>query len=77
METHISDFMVHVHETLSPEEQCEIEDFIVHQPGVVGVGFSPKHPHLMTIAYDADHETAHHILVHVREKVTNAEMVGL
>ena len=77
MDKSITDFMVHVHEELSPQEQNDMEDFVIHQPCVVGVGFSTEHPHLMTIAYDSDCGTAHDILTHIREKVTGAEMIGL
>jgi hypothetical protein len=76
MEAHISDFLVHIHETLSPQEQCTLEDFVREQACVVGAGISPQHPHLMTIAYDSDCGTAHSILTHVRERVTGAEMMG-
>jgi hypothetical protein len=77
MEKHISDFMVHVHEELSPTEQCELEDFVRMQPCVVGAGVSARDPHLLTVAYDSDCGTAHSILARVREKVTGAEMIGL
>lgn len=77
MERHISDFLVHIHETLSPEEQCELEDFVRRQPCVVGAGVSQKDPHLMTVAYDSECGTAHGILTRVRERVTGAEMIGL
>lgn len=77
MEQHISDFMVHIHEALSPEEQCELEDFVRQQPCVVGAGMSARNSHLMTVAYDSECGTAHSILTRVREKVTGAEMIGL
>ncbi len=77
MEPHISDFLVHIHEKLSPEEQCELEDFVRRQPCVVSAGVSFKDPHLMTVAYDSECGTAHSILIRVREKVTGAEMIGL
>jgi hypothetical protein len=77
MEQHISDFMVHIHEALSPEEQCELEDFVRKQPCVVSAGMSQKDPHLMAVAYDSECGTAHSILTRVREKVTGAEMFGL
>lgn len=77
MEKSIADFVVHVHEELSPTEQCALEDFVREQPCVVGAGISAHHPHLMTIAYDSDCGSAHSILAHVRERVTGAEMLGL
>lgn len=77
MERHISDFLVHIHEALSPEEQCELEDFVRQQPCVVGAGVSQKDAHLMTVAYDSECGTAHSILTRVRERVTGAEMIGL
>lgn len=77
MEPHISDFLVHIHEALTPEEQCELEDFVRMQPCVVSAGVSLKDPHLMAVAYDAECGTAHSILTRVRERVTGAEMIGL
>lgn len=77
MDAHISDFVVHVHEELSAQEQNDMEDFVIDQSGVVGVGFSATKPHLMTIAYDSDKITAHAILTHIREHVVGAEMIGL
>jgi len=77
MELHISDFLVHVGEKLSPEEQCGLEDHVRDQSCVVSAGVSMRHPHLMMVAYDADCGTAHDILCRVRDKVTRAEMVGL
>lgn len=77
MEAHISDFVIHVREMLSPTEQCDLEDFVRSQPCVVGAGISAHHPHLMTIAYDSECGSAHGILTHVRERVTRAEMLGL
>lgn len=77
MEPHISDFLVHIHETLSPEAQCELEDFVRRQPCVVSAGMSAGNQHLMAVAYDSECGTAHGILIRVREKVTGAEMIGL
>lgn len=77
MQTHISDFLVHIHEALPPEEQCELEDFVRRQPCVVSAGMSARNEHLMAVAYDPDCGTAHSILARVREKVTGAEMIGL
>lgn len=77
MDKHISDFVIHVHEEMSPQEQNDMEDFIIQQPGVVGVGFSSNHSHLITVAYDCDDYTAHSILSHVREHSIQAEMIGL
>ena len=76
MGSHIADFVVHVHETLSPQEQCDLEDFVRDQPCVVSAGISAQRPHLMMVAYDSDCGTAHNILTHVRERVTGAEMMG-
>lgn len=77
MEKHIADFLLHIHEELSPDEQCALEDFVRHQPCVVSAGISQKDPHLMAVAYDSECGTAHSILARVRERVTGAEMIGL
>jgi hypothetical protein len=77
MEKHISDFMVHVNDFLTPDEQCELEDYIRHQACVVSVGTSAEKSHLMMVAYDSECGPARNILQHIRQKGIRAEMIGL
>lgn len=77
MESHIADFLLHIHEALSPQEQCELEDFVRKQPCVVSAGMTTTGPQLMAVAFDSDCGTAHGILSRVRERVAGAEIIGL
>jgi hypothetical protein len=77
MEPHIADFLLYIHEDLSPQAQCELEDFVRMQPCVVSAGMMLSGPQLMAIAFDSDCGTARGILSRIRERVSGAEMIGL
>lgn len=77
MEKHISDFVVHVDENLSPEEQCELEDYVREQACVVSAGMSIKNPHLLTVAYDSSCGHASDILHHIQGRGLHASAIGL
>lgn len=76
MEKHISDFLVHVDDFLTPEEQCGLEDYVRKQACVVSVGSSAQKPHLMMVAYDSECGPARNILLQIRQKGIRAEMIG-
>jgi hypothetical protein len=77
MDRNIADFMVHVDEELSAEQQCRLEDFVRHDAGVVSAGFSLQAQHLLMVAYDAGETSAIDILSHIRNQGLHAEMVSL
>jgi len=76
MEKHISDFLVHLDDYLTPEEQCELEDYVRKQACVVSAGMSVEKSHLMMVAYDSECGPARDILHQIRLKGIRAEMVG-
>jgi hypothetical protein len=76
MEKHISDFMVHVDDFLTPDEQNDLEDYVRHQACVVSAGMSAEKPHLMMVAYDSECGPARNILHQIRQKGIRAEMIG-
>ena len=76
MEKHISDFMVHVDNFLTPEEQSALEDYVRHQACVVSAGMSANKPHLMMVTYDSACGPARNILHQIREMGIRAEMIG-
>lgn len=76
MEKHISDFVVHLDESLHPEAQCKLEDYVREQPCVVGAGISVDNPHLMVIAYDSGCGPARDILNSIRDEGYRAEAIG-
>lgn len=76
MEKHITDFLVHVDETLPPDEQCKLEDYVRQQPCVVGAGISVNNPHLMVVAYDSECGPARDILHSIQDEGFHAESIG-
>ena len=77
MEKHISDFMVHVDETLEPQQQCELEDFVREQEGVVSACMSVENPHLLTVTYDSDRGHVSDIVHHIKDRGLHASAIGL
>lgn len=77
MEKHISDFMVHLDDFLTPDEQCHLEDYVRKQACVVSAGVSLQNPHLMMVAYDSECGRARDILHQIRQRGIRAEMVGI
>jgi hypothetical protein len=77
MEQHITDFLVHVDETLPPEEQCHLEDYVRQQACVVSAGVSVDNPHLMAVAYDASCGRASDILHRIRARGLHAKAIGI
>ncbi len=71
----ISDFMVHVDESLSAEQLRQLEDCVHDDECVISAGFSQHASHLMTVVYDCECTHAKDILGHVRDKGLHATML--
>ena len=71
----ISDFMVHVDESLNADELSRLEQSVHGDACVISAGFSPHAPHLMTVVYDCECTHAKDILGHVREEGYHATML--
>jgi hypothetical protein len=71
----ISDFMVHVGESLNAEELRQLEESVHHVQCVISAGFSQHAPHLMTVVYDCECTHAKDILDHVRDAGMHAIML--
>lgn len=71
----ISDFMVHVNESLSTEQLKRLDECVHGDPCVVSAGFSQTTPCLMTVVYDCECTHAKDILDHVREAGVHASML--
>ncbi|OYY94404.1 MAG: hypothetical protein B7Y41_06070 [Hydrogenophilales bacterium 28-61-23] len=71
----ISDFMVHMNESLSAEEIKKLEDGVREHICVISADV-PKHtPHLMMVVYDCECTHATNILGHVRSTGIHATML--
>ena len=73
----IADIVIHIHPNLSVEQRVKIEEKVGACDGVVSVHFSPKHIHVLTMAYDPEVIDSQTILGQVREWDAAATMVGL
>jgi hypothetical protein len=71
----ISDFMVHVDESLSAQELRHLEECVHDDQCVISAGFSKHAPHLMTVVYDCECTHAKGILDHVRDTGMHATML--
>jgi len=77
MTTSISDVVVHVDETLSPDQLKTLENHIFEIGGVVSACNRDDQPHLISVTYDPGQVKSHDILVKVRNEGIHAELVGL
>jgi hypothetical protein len=75
MSNAISDFMVHVDESLNAEQLRHLEGCVHDDQCVISAGFSQYAPHLMTVVYDCECTNAKGILDHVRDKGMHATML--
>jgi hypothetical protein len=54
MDTFISDFIIHIQETLTEQEMSDMTDAVREHACVVSAGSPSRANHLMLVAYDAD-----------------------
>lgn len=73
----ISDVMVHVNESLSPETRHALEEEMRELEGVICPRFNPNEDHLMEIAYNPDVIGAADLLHKVEKHGYHAQLVGL
>lgn len=73
----IVDIIIHVHPDLSAEQRVKIEEAVGAYDGVVSAHFSPKHIHVLTVAYDPEAIDSQTILKQVQQWDAAATMVGL
>ena len=75
MKNAISDFMVHVDESLDKKERETVEDSVRAHACVISASIPTRTPHLMLVVYDSDCARACQILGHVRERGLHATML--
>jgi len=71
----ISDFMVHVDESLNAKQIRELEDGVREHLCVISAAVPQRTPHLMMVVYDSECAHATDILGHVRNRGLHATML--
>ncbi|MDH5545886.1 MAG: ATP-binding protein [Gammaproteobacteria bacterium] len=77
MSANLVDVTIHIDETLTLDQQNEIETMIREANGVVGVGHRKERAHLFIIEYDPDVINSSEILEVVKSSGVHAELIGL
>jgi len=77
MSINIADVIVHIDETLPPDQLKTIEDHIYKIGGVVSACNRDHQPHLISVTYNSEQVKPHDILVQVESDGIHAELVGL
>lgn len=73
----IVDFIIHLEPELSLDERDQLETEIGDMDGVMSAHFSPRHPHLMEVAYNPDVVTSSVVLGNVSQHGIVAQKIGL
>ena len=77
MTTNLADVIVHIDETLKPDQLKAIEKHIHEMGGVVSACNRDDKPHLISVVYDPEAVGSHDILERVEDDGVHAELVGL
>ncbi|BBP02180.1 ATP-binding protein [Sulfuriferula nivalis] len=77
MDMFISDFIIHIQETLTEQEMNDMTDAVREHACVVSAGSPSKTNHLLMVAYDTDCARSSEILKHVTNHGVHAFSVGL
>jgi len=77
MSTNTSDVVIHIDETLPPDQLKTLEDHIYKIGGVVSASNRDDRPHLISVTYDSSKVQSHDILLKVQSEGIHAELVGL
>jgi hypothetical protein len=77
MSTNIADLIIHIDETLPPDQLKTLENHVHKLGGVVSACNRDDQPHLISVSYDPALVKSHDILVKVQSEGIHAELVGL
>jgi hypothetical protein len=77
MSTNIADLIIHIDETLPPDQLKTLENHVHKMGGVVSACNRDDQPHLISVSYDPALVKSHDILVKVQSEGIHAELVGL
>lgn len=72
----LCDVLVHIDETLSAKQKCELEEDMRALPGVVAPRFNPGRDHLMLVAFDCGRVDSASLLGRVRMRGYRAQLIG-
>ena len=77
MNIQLADLVLHIDESLSPEQRETIEESLRALDGVVSVSNRDKTPHLTIVEYNPDGVSSAQILERVTNQGAHAEIIGL
>jgi hypothetical protein len=77
MTTNVADFVLHIDETLPPDQLKTVENHLMQMGGVLTASNRDDKPHLILVTYDPEKVNSHDILVKVENEGIHAELVGL
>lgn len=73
----VSDFVIHIDETLSEFDRYEAEETAAQCAGVVSAHVSPFQPHLLLVAYDPEQGRSSQVLGAIRSRGWHGQLIGL
>lgn len=73
----LSDFVIHIDESMNEFDMNDAEEAVTDCPGVVSAHFSSRHPHLMIVAYDPERGRSTRALNAIRSLGLHGQMIGL
>lgn len=73
----LSDFVIHINETLDEFDINDAEEAVTDCAGVVSARVSTHHPHLMLVAYDPKRGQPSQVLGAIRSLGLHGQMIGL
>lgn len=77
MNISISDFIIHIDESLTTEQMSSLADAVREHSCVISAGSASRTPHMMLVAYDPDCGRSNEILHHVHRQGFHASSIGL
>ena len=77
MTTNVADVVLHIDETLPPDQLETLEGHLYKIGGVLSATNRDDKPHLIRVVYDPGKVQSHDILFKVRSEGLHAELVGL
>lgn len=77
MNISISDFIIHINESLTPQEMLDLTDAVREHDCVVSASSPSKASHMMLVAYNPDCTKSSEILNRVSRKGLHAASTGL
>jgi hypothetical protein len=77
MDINIVDVLFHVPADLPVRDRSNIESDLQGCDGVVSAHFSPRHPHMLEVAYNPQTVTSETLRSHLSERGLTVSMAGL